>query len=529
MAVRLRFTVLCALWACVALTWQAPAHAHATLIETVPTAGAVLSAAPSELRLRFNEPVSVLVLRLFGPDGRLSDLHDIDARDGLVTTRLAVEPSSGTHVLSYRVTSSDGHPVGGTLTFFVGQPSAAAALPTMDAGNAVSRLSWVTRIVFYLGLFGGIGGVVFHAMFTPADTITRDPATLTALTAGMLSLPVLILLQGLDALNLPLASVGDPEAWRVGWRTSLGTTAWLAALALACGLTARHVASRTLAMIAVALMGTAVAASGHAATAAPEALMRPSVAVHAMALAIWFGGLLPLRHLLRARPDQARLVLPRFSCLIAPVFVVLIGAGGGLAVVQLGEVSALWATDYGNLMVAKLVLVIGIIGVAAWNRWRLTPAMRAAPDATAPRMGRAVLIEIILALIVFGVAAAWRFTPPPRALALSPDLPVTAHIHTDHVMAHLTLTPGRAGANALAIMLQNAQFAPFVAREVTAVLTQPQAGMAPIERKAVRHPNNLWHVTDLPLVVPGHWQVTIEILVTDFELLTLEHTIEVPR
>lgn len=529
MIVRLRFVVHFALWALAGLTCHAPAHAHATLIETMPAAGAVLSAAPSELRLRFNEPVSVLVLRLFGPDGRLSDLHDIDTRDDLVTTRLATGLSTGTHVLSYRVTSSDGHPVGGTLTFSVGRPGTVAALSATDAGNAVSRLSWATRIIFYLGLFGGIGGVLFHAMFTPSDVHARDPATRAALIAGLLSLPALVLLQGLDSLGLPLASFVESEVWRAGWRTSLGTTVWLAGLALACGLTARHVAPRLLAMTALALMGAAMAASGHAANAAPEAVMRPSVAAHAAALAIWFGGLLPLRHLLRSNPDRARLVLPRFSCGVAPVFVVLIGSGGVLAVVQLGQVSALWTTDYGRLMAAKLLLVTAIVAIAAWNRWRLTPAMLAVPHMIAPRMARMVVMEIVLALMVFGIAAAWRCTPPPRALVMAPAMPLTAHIHTDRVMADLTLTPGRTGANELAIVLQTGRFTPFAAREVTASWTQPEAGMAPIERKATLGPNDIWRVADLPLVVPGRWQVTIEILVTDFEQISLEDTIEVPR
>jgi len=503
-----------------------PAHAHATLIETTPAAGAVLAEPPTTLRLRFNGPVSVLMLRLFAPDGSTLDLAGVDASDGVVTARPASTMPTGTHVLSYRVTSSDGHPVGGTLSFSVGRPGSVGALPVIQASEAVTRLTWVARLILYLGLFCGVGGVVFHAIIAP-DGGGRDAVTLGALIAGLAALPMLVLLQGLDGLGLPLAL--DGAAWRMGWGTSLGTAVVLAGLALVCGLAEHRVAPRALAWVALALTGAAMAASGHAATASPQVLMRPGVAVHAMALAVWFGGLIPLWRLLRRNPERASRALPRVSAVFAPVFLVLVGTGALLAVFQLGQVSALWTTEYGRLMAAKLAVVTAILVIAAWNRWRLTPAMRGAPHSTAPRMARAVALEIALALAVLGIAAAWRFTPPPRAQALAPALPLTAHIHTDRVMADLTLTPGRTGANDLAVVLQTGQFTPFTAREVTITLAQPDAGMAPIERKATLDPKDIWRVADLPLVVPGPWQVTIEILVTDFEQLSLEDTIEVPR
>ncbi len=504
-----------------------PAHAHATLIETTPAAGAVLPAPPAALRLRFNEPVSVIVLRLFAPDGSTLDLEGVEALDGVVTARPASTMPTGTHVLSYRVTSSDGHPVAGTLSFSVGRPGSAGAVPLTQTSEAVARLTWIARLVLYLGLFVGVGGVVFHAMCPPARGAGRDGVTQGALIAGLAILPILVLLQGLDLSGLSLAL--DGAAWRMGWDTSLGTAVALAGLSLVCGLAAGRVAPRALAWLALALTGAAMAASGHAATAAPQILMRPGVAVHAVALAIWLGTLIPLWRLLRWNAEQASRVLPRVSAVLAPVFLLLVGSGATLAVFQLGQVSALWTTEYGRLMAAKLAVVTAILVIAAWNRWRLTPAMRVAPRATAPRMARAVALEIALALAVLGIAAAWRFTPPPRALVLAPALPLTAHIHTDRVMADLTLTPGRTGPNALAVVLQTGQFTPFTAREVTITFAQPDAGMAPIERHATLGPDDIWRVADLPLVVPGQWQITIEILVTDFEQLSLEDTIEVPR
>src|SRR5690554_3799685 len=58
--------VLCVL---VALAWAPQARAHASLIDSMPKTGSVLSVPPVEARLTFNEPVSPLVLNLVQPDG----------------------------------------------------------------------------------------------------------------------------------------------------------------------------------------------------------------------------------------------------------------------------------------------------------------------------------------------------------------------------------------------------------------------------------------------------------------------------
>jgi methionine-rich copper-binding protein CopC len=47
-----------------------PVFAHATLLSSEPADGAMAATTPSILVLTFNEPVSALVLRLIGPDGR---------------------------------------------------------------------------------------------------------------------------------------------------------------------------------------------------------------------------------------------------------------------------------------------------------------------------------------------------------------------------------------------------------------------------------------------------------------------------
>ncbi len=133
--------------------------AHASLIRAEPADGAMLAQAPATLRLTFNEPVSPLVMRLVGPSGEVDLAADRSGeRHGHADTAAAVARQ---HVLSWRVISADGHPVGGSLLFSVGAPSAQQIPPAAEGDAAVQAALWAAKVVLYLGLFVGIGGAFF--------------------------------------------------------------------------------------------------------------------------------------------------------------------------------------------------------------------------------------------------------------------------------------------------------------------------------------------------------------------------------
>ena len=54
----------------IALGWAMPAWAHAVLLEHEPAANATLAAAPSEVRLRFDEVVTPVLVRVLDASGK---------------------------------------------------------------------------------------------------------------------------------------------------------------------------------------------------------------------------------------------------------------------------------------------------------------------------------------------------------------------------------------------------------------------------------------------------------------------------
>ena len=213
----------------IALAPASEACAHASLVKAVPADGAVIPLPPAALTLTFNEPVAPLVVRLIGPDGAPLAPIAVTAQDTTVTISAPPALRRGTHVLSWRVISADGHPVGGSLMFSIGARSPAAQ-PENLADRGVRAALWAVRVVMYVALFVGAGGAFFAAWI--ADGAARRAWIVFVLAAGLVAVAVSVGLQGLDALDLPLSGLQHKLAWEAGLATSYRATAVAVALAL---------------------------------------------------------------------------------------------------------------------------------------------------------------------------------------------------------------------------------------------------------------------------------------------------------
>ncbi|MGO4815967.1 hypothetical protein AB4156_41405, partial [Cupriavidus sp. 2MCAB6] len=58
-------------------------------------------------------------------------------------------------------------------------------------------------------------------------------------------------------------------------------------------------------------------------------------------------------------------------------------------------------------------------------------------------------------------------------------------------------------------------------------MSNPSAGVEPIERQAVRSSDGAWHVDSLVIPIGGRWTIELEILVSDFEMIRLGETVEI--
>jgi copper transport protein len=506
-----------------ALCFASAAWAHATLLSSEPADGSVLAQPPQMVQLHFNESIAPAAIALIDAGGMARDV----ATRAVGQSVLIVLPDDlpqGTQIVSYRVVSQDGHPVAGSMVFSIGAVTGAA--PPAKA-SPLSALIWLARIGVYLGLFAGVGGVFFAAWIGPrprGSTLCRG-----ALAVGLVSAVASLGLQGLDLLNLPFGGVLTQAPWTSALGTSLGPSLLIAIVAMAIAWCAWQVpgirVARVLSTLAMAGVGLSLAASGHAATASPQWLTRPSLFLHGIAVAYWVGALAPLAVTVRRRSEDLPRVLTQFSAIAVPLVGLLVLSGLVLSIIQLGSLRALVETQYGVILSIKLSLVILLLGLAALNRLLLTPWV-VANNHTRPLL-RSILTECVLVLCILAVVAGWRFTPPPRASIAPVATPLSIHIHTDAAMFQVLVAPGKIGANDFVLQLMTGDAALLPAKEATLILSLPERGIEPMERRATLGPDGNWHVPGVMLPLPGRWHMQIDALVTDFQKITLESELQV--
>ena len=287
---------------------------------------------------------------------------------------------------------------------------------------------------------------------------------------------------------------------------------------------------------AVALVGFSL--SGHIVPSGPAWLTAPALILHTMAAAYWAGSLLPLRQVLASDETDAPFIVERFSRLAVVAVAVLVVAGGIIAALQVRSASALVTTAYGLALTSKLVLVAGLIAVAAFNKLRLTPALaRREPDALGA-LRRMIALEISLVLAILVATGVLGTRPPPRVLAegaahvashgpgavSDPGLFVT--LVQDRYSADIELGSAWSGVTRARIALRDARGAPLAAREVTFIASNPGAGVEPIRRLADLAEEGGWTVDNLLLAPAGRWTLRVEALVSDFEKASFETRID---
>ena len=158
--------------------------------------------------------------------------------------------------------------------------------------------------------------------------------------------------------------------------------------------------------------------------------------------------------------------------------------------------------------------------LAAANRFRLTRRVLAGEAPARRDMARSILAEVVIAVFILGVVAGWRFTPPPRATVVAE--PAFAHLMSDRAMAMLTVTPGRPGAVTASVVISEPAGRPLAAREAVIVVSNPDAGIGPLRRPLAPHSDGVWRADGLVLPAGGTWHVEIDVLISDFDELSLE-------
>ncbi len=176
------------------------------------------------------------------------------------------------------------------------------------------------------------------------------------------------------------------------------------------------------AAVAAGLAVASQAGHGHALAMweGPSWLLLSDV-LHLLAAGAWLGGLPTLALYVASAPaDQAAVACRRFGRLGTGCVLVIAGTALIQSSVLIGSLAGLIGTGYGLTALAKLALFLLLLGIAARNRFRLTPALAVPGNATS-RLARSIAAETAVGLLA--VLAAGLLTSLAPAMHLQPDWP----------------------------------------------------------------------------------------------------------
>ncbi|MEV8468748.1 CopD family protein [Fluviibacterium sp. DFM31] len=182
----------------------------------------------------------------------------------------------------------------------------------------------------------------------------------------------------------------------------------------------------------VALVGALVtcasfALRGHA-LGDPRLLLGTLVTVHIAGLAFWLSAFAPLARASRKEPAvKAGELAHEFGMKALWIVAVLIAAGAATLILLGATTPDVLATPYGQAFVIKLALFAGVLGLAALNKVRLTPALQAAAPGAAQRLRRSIVVESALVLAILATTAALTTvtSPPHERTGMAPLQPKT--------------------------------------------------------------------------------------------------------
>jgi putative copper export protein len=112
-----------------------------------------------------------------------------------------------------------------------------------------------------------------------------------------------------------------------------------------------------------------------------------------------------------ARGPAIALLVNRFSTIALWSAGLLLLTGVTTAWMHLGELSALWTSIYGKTLLVKLLLVVAVFSLGAYNNQRLKPSL--GTEEAERRIARTATLEVAIAALVLIVTAVLVNLPAP--------------------------------------------------------------------------------------------------------------------
>jgi len=280
-------------------------------------------------------------------------------------------------------------------------------------------VSVALRALSFLFVLQATGVALFIAIFGGRLSNSGEPIRCLGRWSALIGLVCVAAHYGLEAARI----AGDLSGM---WDTSLQETVLRSASGAAfavrvLGLSLVALALRRAGTLSLALgiIGAVTAAAsftlvGHTAVHSQRWFTGPLLIVHLLIVAFWIGALLPLQIAsLREAPETLAKLVHAFSGVAVWLVPGILLAGLGLTIFLVPGIEV-FRQPYGLLLLTKVAAFMLLMILAAWNKWRLGPALVGGGREGRLAFQRSLLSEYLLLFATLTVTAVMTTFFSPR-------------------------------------------------------------------------------------------------------------------
>jgi len=549
------------------LLWPTTAAvAHALLVRALPAANAALTAPPTQIELWFSEELEpafseAYLVDLAGQEiGRGTAM--VDPADPMHLSLPAPALAPGIYTVVYRTLSrADGHQWIGSYPLTILFPDGSAPVGNATAPTAGAEAAsafptpWqaLSRWLALVGSMLAFGAACFAWLGQQRAASATDgfplPIVTRAINRALMGGVGLLLVGSWLQFGLQLTALSAPTAATTLLLQTRAGNLLLARQLLAVGLLLATTVLPTpeaqrwrrplVTLLGAALLVT-FAVGSHAAGVVGSGWAMIVDLIHLSAGAIWLGGLYLLVWLawqLR-QPDSPaasafRDLIRRFSTVATVAIFVLAVTGLFSTVVQLPDLTLLWTSSYGQLLLAKVGLV-GLIVLVAFMNHRLVrnPQFATAdwPVALGASFRRQASWEVGMGMLLMVIVALLVQTPIPRPADAAAPTYFETILNADDLIIHLQIAPNQVGPNSYTAHLYHADNSPIGEVQLVRLTLAHQSGelgQTPVE--LAPQGGNLFSASGAYQTRSGAWDLTIYVRRRGLDDLLATTTVTVPE
>ncbi len=267
----------------------------------------------------------------------------------------------------------------------------------------------VLRTAIFISLLQSAGVALFISLFNRHLTISKTPIYLLGKISALSGATFILVRYLLEPIRLTgsLSGFLDFSLHEFLITSNFGFAQFLKLLGtiiVGASFLQSSRLSRMAGIVGACFIAASFSLMGHVAASEQQWVLAILLTIHLLLAAFWFGALIPL-HLVCSQEKLIAAKLVKHFSKIASFTVPLIPCAGlGIALILLPSLTSL-KTPYGIFLTSKIIGFSALMGIAAFNKFKLGPSLSIENHHSISIFKRAISLEILLIIIVLCITA----------------------------------------------------------------------------------------------------------------------------